>query len=412
MELLTLAFIIPALPLYLLSVFCSAWIFAFGIPLVVLRAVAIALRGFLDAVMQRRLGPTLAAWRALIKHWAATGDVWSPPPPPPSPPAPEPSSLSLSPSVLVLQQPPPPDAVKTNNSTAADASGNSSYSNRQGYFSPSDAAPLQSGLHRDTPLLLGPTTDLETAAVFLQGMAAAAATKLHGDVSSDRDHTAMAAGSFMHSPTLDTWRRHSTSDLLLQPTTGTTRTGTTTRTTGTIGTTGTTATTATTAAAILSGVDRLTMAQLLADTMLVSLPTGGVGSANRTTTSYSEASMDSDSMSCFTSSSSSSSIPGSDNESDSLLSALSHDSDSSSTDHSNLAFLLSAADSLSVVGSSHHDGGGWTDTLSTTRASLPRDIKDLSVGADRTVGVRAAPYISGMLIAAAAQQDELEIKLF
>ncbi|KAK5665712.1 hypothetical protein QVD99_007354 [Batrachochytrium dendrobatidis] len=80
MELLALAFIIPGIPFYLFSAFCSAWIFAFVIPLIIFRAIVIALRGVVSAVVHRTLEPIFTRWRAHLRVWAVNGDIWSHPP--------------------------------------------------------------------------------------------------------------------------------------------------------------------------------------------------------------------------------------------------------------------------------------------------------------------------------------------
>ncbi|KAI8923671.1 hypothetical protein BC831DRAFT_470130 [Entophlyctis helioformis] len=80
MELLSLVLILPMLPLYLLSMLCSAGIFAVGIPFVVVRAVFIVLRGFTKALFNRNVWPFLSRWRARLKFWAVTGNPWAEPP--------------------------------------------------------------------------------------------------------------------------------------------------------------------------------------------------------------------------------------------------------------------------------------------------------------------------------------------
>ncbi|KAI8900265.1 hypothetical protein BC833DRAFT_582487 [Globomyces pollinis-pini] len=76
MELLLLVFIIPLIPFYIISTVFSAWIFALGIPFIILTAIVTFLRGFVQAFFSRSVFPTLKRWRARLHHMANTGKWW------------------------------------------------------------------------------------------------------------------------------------------------------------------------------------------------------------------------------------------------------------------------------------------------------------------------------------------------
>ena len=63
MELLLLLIIIPLIPFYIVSVLFSAWIIVMGVPLMLLVASIVFLRGFMGAILSRKILPTLERWK-------------------------------------------------------------------------------------------------------------------------------------------------------------------------------------------------------------------------------------------------------------------------------------------------------------------------------------------------------------
>ncbi|KAJ3271168.1 hypothetical protein HDV01_007026 [Terramyces sp. JEL0728] len=80
MELLLLVLIIPLIPFYIISTLFSAWIFALGIPFIILTAIVTFLRGFFQALFSRNVLPKLQGLQEQFNNMRKSGD-WREPPP-------------------------------------------------------------------------------------------------------------------------------------------------------------------------------------------------------------------------------------------------------------------------------------------------------------------------------------------